>query len=1077
MKIKIILYCVLVFLLALPLLAAPPKGKLDHMNNSATVDNATYVDANLIFMFITNHGNFGRDLGGFFGNDYGSYYPFTSISDIEDNINNAALKTPNYASGIWIGGVVDGDTLVAISEYSSEFVPGPMAGGTFQPDAPEYRVYKLYSDSLKNNPNQDYIDYMNYAVDQGAPTVVDGEGDLVPDMIGDQMLWSIYNDADVSQHDNMETDPLGIEIKQTVFAWSQEGSLGSMVFVKYQIFNKGVNTINDFYISLWADPDLGTSSDDLVGCDTITSLGFVYNEDEFDSQYNGTPPAMGFDFFQGPLRAKTIDDPVDAIGRMWGETYTDSVNLGMVSFNKYKNGTDPDNFRETYKYMLGLDGKNDIAYVYNGDTLKYQHSGDPVLGTGDLDPTGEDKRWMQTTGPLTFVPGDSTEILAAVIVGQGSTVQQSIQVLKELDVFAQKLYEDGFNPPAPPARPKVTVSNIADEIAFSWGDTSEVDQGDYEFEGYSVWQGESANGPWTLLSTYDVINDKTDALIDTAFNLEAGIKLPVVKRPVKNTGLNYHYIATEDKLLGEPFRNYSTYYFRVSAFSFAYIVDDTLYQKEDGTIIPTGDRFLESSTILTISPESPLPGVDPAFASFDTLEVTHTSTAPLSDGFVVPMVMDPLALTGDTYEVTFGVDGGGTYWTLTNTTTSEVLIEKSYNQTGDNDYFVVDGILVKVQGPAPGVKTCDVFDCEDDPSTWGWDIPNGTRRFTWSAANFGFEGFRGALGWAGPGDVYGDSDPIDPATLPEVLIKLATVSTDGTFDPNDENVSYAYRYGRGFTNAPARPEFAPYMINTVDGGYSFQDFEKSCPLSAWNMDTDPPTRLAVGYLENNGLLATLDGKYFPPESDSLAAWETDMIDGNGPREWLWIFNVPYSETVNPDYQTNALVGNEGVPADVPVMYWATWARRGHDVPFSPGGTGEDEFVIYPSRVNSVNDVFTFTGTAPTATQSQADLNAIKAVPNPYYINSSYDPSVGSYEVKFTHLPEKCTIRIFNLSGAQVATIEKDDPTTTTAGWNLLTSTNLPAASGIYIYVVEAPGYGEKIGKMAIFVEQEVLRIY
>lgn len=1052
MKIKILLYSVLVFLLALPLMAAPPKGELSHTNYSATVDNTTYIDANLIFMFVTNHGNFGRDLSGFFGNDYGTYYPFTSISDIENNINNAGLKTPNYASGMWIGGVVGNDTLVAISEYSSEYVPGPMANGTFQTDVPEFRVYKLFSDSLKNNPNQDYIDYMNYAVDQGAPTVMDDDGDLVPDMIGDQMLWSIYNDGDPDQHENMETDPLGIEIKQTVFAWSQEGSLGSMIFVKYQIFNKGGNTINDFYLSLWCDPDLGSSGDDLVGCDTTTSLGFVYNEDEFDSQYNGVPPAMGFDFFQGPLRAKTIDDDPEAFGRMWGETYTDSVNIGMVSFNKYINGTDPDDFRETYKYMLGLDAANDQPYVYNGDTLTYYHSGDPVAGTGDLDQAGADKRWMQSTGPITFAPGDSTEILAAVIVGQGSSVAGSIQVLKELDIFAQKLYEDGFNPPAPPARPQVTVSKIDNDIAFSWSDTSEVNQGDYEFEGYSVWQGESANGPWTLLSTFDVINDKTDALIDTAFNLEAGIKLPVVKRPVKNTGLSYHYITDEDKLLGEPFRNYSTYYFRVSAFSFAYIVDDTLYQKEDGTIIPTGDRFLESSTVLTITPEAPLAGISSNIFAFDTLEVTHTSTAPvLSGGEVVPMVLDPLALTGDSYEVVFldevvladtVVWNGRTYppdtydgplWHILNSTTGDTMVFMGTNQSGDDEYFAFDGLLVKVIGPP--LEMAD------------FDYTGSTRQI--GGVNWGGSGFFGGIGVLGE---FWDTD-LTPADARIVEFRWVDDGTGQNAYLFDRSAGYAYEgyYPQNFTLWDVTPGSPERQIN-----FAFVENDWDPPHTQRDQIWNPGEQL-----EDVSL----------PYPDG--AW-----DPYGGREYFLIMNSDYSgATPDPNYTVDGWFNDNTATPVVRDILWGGWLNnRGSSRPTGKPEVG-DTFKLIPYFVNTPSDNFAFSTEAVTLTTGQNQLDAIKAVPNPYYINGGYDPSVGSYQVKFTHLPEKCTIHIYNLSGSKVATIEKDDPTTNTAGWDLLTSNNLPVASGIYIYVVEAPGYGEKVGKMAVFVEQEVLRIY
>ena len=75
------------------------------------------------------------------------------------------------------------------------------------------------------------------------------------------------------------------------------------------------------------------------------------------------------------------------------------------------------------------------------------------------------------------------------------------------------------------------------------------------------------------------------------------------------------------------------------------------------------------------------------------------------------------------------------------------------------------------------------------------------------------------------------------------------------------------------------------------------------------------------------------------------------------------------------------------------------------------------------------------------------------------------------------MPTKCTITIYNLSGELVRTIEKNDAGTSEAPWDILTENGLPVASGIYIYVVDAPGFGQKIGKMAVFTEAEVLKIY
>ncbi|MBD3404069.1 hypothetical protein GF420_14345, partial [candidate division GN15 bacterium] len=198
---------------AMSLWAAPPETA-DRSAGMASadatiVDNTTYINANRILMFVTNHGNFGRDLDDVFANDYGTYFPFWNTDRI---YSGADVRSPLYAAGLWLGGKVGGDIRVAVSEYSSEYVPGPMAGGTFQPDSPDFKVYKLYSDSLADNPNDDYA---NWPIDQGAPVDVLNN----PLMFGDQMLWSVFNDADPAQHAGYSggSAPLGVEVRMTTW--------------------------------------------------------------------------------------------------------------------------------------------------------------------------------------------------------------------------------------------------------------------------------------------------------------------------------------------------------------------------------------------------------------------------------------------------------------------------------------------------------------------------------------------------------------------------------------------------------------------------------------------------------------------------------------------------------------------------------------------------------------------------------------------------------------------------------------------------------------------------------------------
>jgi len=122
------------------------------------------------------------------------------------------------------------------------------------------------------------------------------------------------------------------------------------------------------------------------------------------------------------------------------------------------------------------------------------------------------------------------------------------------------------------------------------------------------------------------------------------------------------------------------------------------------------------------------------------------------------------------------------------------------------------------------------------------------------------------------------------------------------------------------------------------------------------------------------------------------------------------------------------------------------------------------------------DMYQFTTIAATVDPLQAkkDLQKIKVVPNPYFGANAFEgqntftSGRGPREIQFRYLPKECTIRIYTISGELVKTIDHSSPIDFGTGkWDLLTKDNLTASYGIYIYHIEAPGIGEKIGKFAI----------
>ena len=116
---------------------------------------------------------------------------------------------------------------------------------------------------------------------------------------------------------------------------------------------------------------------------------------------------------------------------------------------------------------------------------------------------------------------------------------------------------------------------------------------------------------------------------------------------------------------------------------------------------------------------------------------------------------------------------------------------------------------------------------------------------------------------------------------------------------------------------------------------------------------------------------------------------------------------------------------------------------------------------------------------------KADLERIRVVPNPYFITNRAVTAEGTDKIFFTHLPPRCTIRIYTLVGELVREIEHESFAPFNADerlaqgdkggtetFDLLNLYNQALVSGVYIYHVEARDdsndvIGNKIGRFAI----------
>jgi hypothetical protein len=118
--------------------------------------------------------------------------------------------------------------------------------------------------------------------------------------------------------------------------------------------------------------------------------------------------------------------------------------------------------------------------------------------------------------------------------------------------------------------------------------------------------------------------------------------------------------------------------------------------------------------------------------------------------------------------------------------------------------------------------------------------------------------------------------------------------------------------------------------------------------------------------------------------------------------------------------------------------------------------------------------FTLNGSAISETIAKDELADIRVVPNPYIAAETWEPrntytsGRGPREIHFINLPNECTIRIFNVSGTLVKTIDHYTAFENgTAIWDVLSEEKFEIAYGIYVYHVDAPDVGQKTGTFAI----------
>ncbi len=891
----------------------------------------------------------------------------------------------------------------------------------------------------------------------------DGTGDMPGIAQADQIVWYVVNDYSATVTTSLYgSQPIGVELQTTLWAYNQPGvRLGQIIFRSNKLINKSDSTLTDMYVSMWADPDLGSAANDYAGCDTTLSMGYAYNGEATDSDYDVfdlAPPAFGYDFFQGPMVPSVGDTAIYEL-----EYVADHKNLPMTSYGWFAAGTaieDPElgdyvGTLQYYNLIKGYKPTEDavpvpwtLGNVAGAAETHYPLHGDPTIpGASEVDGTESyftpgDRRMCVSSGPFTFEPGDIQEVMFALVGGIGDDNLASVSELKLNADLAIQIYDSQFiNISKAPGSPVVTCRPFEKSLILEWGSDHES-VGDidgysiagYEFEGYNVYQlpdSTSTQFEATRIATFDVINGITVIndirYLEEFFYQEA--EVPVAYG--EDSGIQRYLMVDWDYINDCPLYEGKTYYYAVTSYN-QNLNEDRM-----------GMRMYESLFIgHTVTLQEELPGNKlQSYAGQSDIPVEHISGN--GEGNVKIKVIDPYAVTGDDYKIELEYDQDSSRILFKVLDEDGIVLSDMNPLVSDTSLMtaspIIKGFEILVYTPEMGVDSIVQLDEPDG------EIVDERLFNSLNYRGDGSESWHTSAG-APYFTIVSPAGDINGALNDSVFAKYRNwedAEIEIVF--GDSSIAWSYNLN---TVLDAKVPFAIYKY-TGDGQVrrqfiSVRDDQVDSSQGTWDIGVEHDYYVFKSYEEIFSYDNSGDGYLVSDEQAYLDANDLNALPSR----------TGFASDGNPFYYPQlthcriTMYGNEDMPANGTVIRFKT--NKPFDI--------DDEFQ------------FSTAGYEPVQSDSLLleAINKINVFPNPYYGYELIRDEQFEEKVTFTHLPAKATIKIFNLAGIHVKTIEHDSANSQFESWYLGNHQNIRVGSGMYIAHIDMPDIGrEKILKFMV----------
>ncbi len=339
----------------------------------------------------------------------------------------------------------------------------------------------------------------------------------IPRLYGDANIWWVINDRG-NIHGWRGGEPIGIEIRAQAFEFSTNDALNDMSFYNFTLINRSTYTLFETYVGLVADGDIGAFNDDFTGCHVSKGIGYFYNGDPFDGEgettaYGANPPAIGFDFLEGPYQDRNGQDDCTSYDSQYNLICNDCILNGNINGLNFGDGI-IDNERWGMRGFLSIAVSGGVGYTpfpsafsyyqymtgYWPDNqhMQYGGNGHPISGgtgplcdymyPGDSDPCGwgqggikmppwteesadykpVDPLMVQSSGPFTMEPGAVNDLTIGVVWARSydGGLMASVNKMLLADEKAQRLFDNCFRVVDGPDAPELTIVEQDQKLVF-----------------------------------------------------------------------------------------------------------------------------------------------------------------------------------------------------------------------------------------------------------------------------------------------------------------------------------------------------------------------------------------------------------------------------------------------------------------------------------------------------------------------------------------------------------------------------------------------------------------------------------